>query len=209
VKPRVSAHKSELAQYARKAAEDRLTLARGGNLSARIQNRIYIKAKGVAFEDAKPTDFVAVNIKGTRSEGRRVEPSFETKFHVACYKKRPDVNAVIHTHPVTATTIYSAGIKLRPVTLEFALYIGKSITTVDFYSPGTKRLAVAVGDAVKGHDAVVLKKHGLITIGRTLQEAYLKTLIIERECRAQLICKLYKKSPPYLTEEELKFLGEV
>lgn len=199
--------KRELAEFAHKIAEDKLTVLAGGNLSARKDSRIYIKAQGVFFERAKPSDFVGVDIHCTSLKGDEFRPSHEYRLHILCYKKRPEINAVLHTHPLITTTFYSAGIKPRPLTLEFALYIGQSITTIPFLTPGTEKLAAAVGRAIIGHDAVIMKKHGLVTVGRNLQEAYLKTLVIEREARAQFICRLFKKPPPFLTKKEIYSLG--
>jgi L-fuculose-phosphate aldolase len=76
-----------------------------------------------------------------------------------------------------------------------------------FLSPGSKALADAVKDAAARHDVIIIKKHGLITIGKTMQEAYLKALIIEREARSQVICRLFRKKPPYITDKELASLA--
>lgn len=217
MKSSVQTLKEELAKFAHKVAEDRLTVAASGNISARKGNRIYIKAKGIFFERANPSDFVGLDISHPSLKRDRprpcvqvrgkTRPSFEYQFHIACYKRRPEVNAVLHTHPLITTTFYSAGIERKPLTLEFALYIASSIATVSFFPPGTKELAAAVGEAISGHDAVVMKKHGLVTVGQNLQEAYLKALIVEREARAQLICRLFKKSPPFLRKDEIYSIG--
>lgn len=199
--------KKELARFAHKIAEDRLTLATSGNISARKGSRIYLKAKGVFFQMAKPSDFVELDLNHPSLKRYRTTPSNEYRFHIECYKRRPEVNAVLHTHPLIATTFYSAGISKKPLTLEFALYIGKSITTIPFLPPGTKELAAKIGKAITDHDAVVMKKHGLVTVGRSLQEAYLKALVIEREARAQFICRLFKRPPPFLRKDEILSLG--
>lgn len=201
--------RKELARVAHKIAEDRLTVAASGNISAKRGSRIYIKAKGISFEKARPSDFVRLNIEHPAAERLRPKPSFEYRFHIACYKKRSDIKAVLHTHPLNATTIYSAGLKLRPITLEFALYIGDAITTVEFLPPGTEELAAAVSRTIIDHDAVLIKKHGLVTVGKSPQEAYLKALIIERESRAQFICRLFRRPPPFLTRDELSSLVAV
>jgi L-fuculose-phosphate aldolase len=202
VKTDILAVKKELARYARKAAEDKLTVATSGNISAKRGNRIYIKVMGASFEKARPSDFIGIDIGYPSLKRLKIRPSFEYRSHIACYKKRPEIKAVLHTHPLIATTLYSAGIKSEPVTIEFALYIGKRITAINFIQPGTKKLADTVGRAVTGHDAVVIKKHGLVTVGQSLQEAYLRALVIEREARAQFICRLFKKSPPFLRKNE-------
>jgi len=198
--------RAELAKYARKIAEDKLVVGPSGNISARSGRHIYIKSSGTYFENARPSDFVSLDINSPKPGGCHSKPSCEYKFHIACYKNRPKIQAVFHTHPLMATTLYSTEIKLKPITLEFALYVADAITTVPFASPGSKKLAGAVDKAISKSDAVIMKKHGLITVGETLQEAYLKALIIERETRAQLVCRLFKKRPPYLTQAQLDSL---
>jgi L-fuculose-phosphate aldolase len=198
--------KGELSYFCRKIAQDRLTAAASGNISVRYNDNIYIKAKGVSFEEAGPQDFLRLDINNPDLKRLQPAPSFEYKFHIACYKSRPDIQAVLHTHPVFATTFYSAGIREKPITIEFVLYAGKSITAIPFLAPGSRRLAKAVGAGVKNHDAVVIKKHGLVTVGKSLQEAYLKALIIEREAKAQFICRLFRKEPPFLTKKDIALI---
>lgn len=207
VKKSLLSLKRELAGVARRAAQDRLTVAASGNISARIGSRIYIKAKDTFFERAKPSDFVRLDIRGRLSKRDKARASHEYRLHIACYKKRPEVKAVFHTHPLFTTVFYSAGVRQKPLTLEFALYINGSIDAIDFLPPGTKELAAAIEKAIAGHDAVVMKKHGLLTVGRNLQQAYLKALIIERECRAQFICRLFKRPPPFLRKNEIYSIG--
>ena len=197
---------TELAKYARKIAEERLTFGSSGNISAKAGKNIFIKTSGTSFECAKPADFVRLGINSPPGKNLKRKPSIEYRMHIAAYKMRPDVKAVFHTHPLITTALYSAGIKQKPVTMEFALYIGKSIIVVPFASPGSARLAERVARALKNHDAVIIKKHGLVTVGSSMQEAFLKALIIERESRARFLCRLFRKVPPYLTNSEINSL---
>jgi L-fuculose-phosphate aldolase len=199
--------KEELSRFAHKISKDNLTVASGGNISLRNKDQIYIKRQGVFFNKARPSDFTVLDIENPSVKIYERRPSLEYKFHIICYKKRPDVNAVVHTHPLFITTLSSVGLELRPVTLEFAVYIAKNITSIGFILPGTKGLAVAVGNAVRGHDAIVMKNHGLITVGSSLQEAYLKTIVIEAEAKAQFICRLFKRPPPFLKEDDIARLA--
>ena len=200
--------KKELAGFAQKAAKDSLTVAASGNISARKSSCIYIKAAGVSFEKAGPGDFVRLNLRNPSLKGLKNRPSCEYRLHIACYNKRPQIKSVFHTHPIFSTTLYSAGAKIKPTTMEFALYIGtKGVVVVDFIPPGTKELAEAVGRVIADHNAVIIRKHGLVTVGNSLQEAYLRTLVIEREAKAQFICRLYSKRQPFLTKEEICSLG--
>ena len=66
-----------------------------------------------------------------------------------------------------------------------------------------------LAEKAKKHDAIIIKKHGLVTFGLTAQEAYLRALIIEREARAKFLCKLFKVKPPSLSEKELNTLVNI
>ena len=207
--PAVTRIKDELTGLAHRIADDHLTLASGGNISARTDGHIYIKAQGVSLETARPSDFVKLSIERSSVSTMKRRPSKEYRLHISCYKRRPDIRAVIHVHPITITTLSSLGVLSRPITIEYALYIGARIASIDFIRPGSKQLAEAVAQKIIKHDAVIIKRHGLITVGRTMQEAYLKTLIIEREAKAHLICRLFKRCPPYLSREQMHDLGVV
>ena len=201
--------KKELASYARKIAADKLTVGASGNLSVRCGNSIYIKSSGAFFESAAESDFIKLNLKNPSIKSLKKRPSCEYKLHIACYKKRPDIRFIFHTHPIISTTLYSAGIKDKPLTMEFDLYIGSSIKIVDFAPPGSAMLANKVARKAKNSDSIIIKKHGLVTFGKTAQEAYLRALIIEREAKARFISKLFRVKPPSLSEKELQALVNI
>jgi len=201
--------KKELVFYSRKIAADKLTIGASGNLSAKSGNYIYIKSTGCCFENIKTSDFIGLNLKNPLTNSLKKRPSCEYRLHIACYKKRPDIKFVFHTHPIISTTLYSAGLKDRPLTMEFAAYIGNSIGVVNFASPGSALLANKVAEKAKEYDSIIIKKHGLVTFGRTAQEAYIRSLIIEREARAKFLCKLFKVKPPSLSKKELNTLVNI
>jgi L-fuculose-phosphate aldolase len=201
---------SQLAYYARKAANNKLALGSSGNLSVRRGNGMYIKATNKTFQDSRPSDFVYLDLENPKlgSAHRRNSPSCEYRLHIACYQKRPDAKAVFHTHPVFATALYSAGVRHKAITMEFALYIKKPIPIVDFMPPGSLKLAQAVARASLKNDVILIKQHGLVTLGKTLHEAYLKALIVEREQKAAVICKIMRKAPAYLSRAQIDGLSK-
>lgn len=196
-----------LAKYARKIAYDNLTIGSSGNLSGRLGEKICIKLSNKEFIKSKSSDFIYLNIKKPKIKPGK-QPSCEYNLHIACYKKRPDIQAVFHTHPLFATTLYSSGVQHKAITLEFALYIKQPIPIVDFMPPGSLELARAVAGAALENDVIVIKQHGLVTLGRTLHEAYLKALIIEREQKAALICRIMRTTPKYLSGRQIDALSK-
>jgi L-fuculose-phosphate aldolase len=196
-----------LAKYARRMACDNLTIGSSGNLSGRAGGKICIKQSSKAFLKSKPSDFIYLNIKKPKIKPGR-QPSCEYNLHIGCYEKRPDIKAVFHVHPVFATTLYSASAKHSVITLEFALYIKQPIPIVDFMPPGSLELARAVAGAALKNDVIIIKQHGLVALGRTLHEAYLKALIVEREQKAALICRIMRKAPKYLSRRQIDSLSK-
>jgi len=157
-----------------------LVIGEGGNISARKRRAVYIKRRGADMEKAKAADYIRLDAKTGRPVRRGDRPSTEIHMHLACYGARPDIGAVIHTHPVFSTAAAYSPVRARPVTYELEVNLGSSVARIGYFRPGTIELARAVGRAVKRHNAVLLERHGLITVGRDPEEAFLRTLAIER-----------------------------
>ena len=198
--------KKDLARYARKMAQDGLTIGASGNLSAKVGGKFYIKAAGKFFENLKNQDFVCLDINNPDTKGLKIMPSCEYRLHAACYSKRPDIKAVFHTHPFFATIAFLKGLWDETVTMEFAAYIGNAITCIEFIAPGSSELARALKAASRRHDCIIMKKHGIITLGKTLQDAYVKNLIVEREAKAQIIRKLLQLKGACFSRKEIAML---
>jgi L-fuculose-phosphate aldolase len=198
--------KRELARYARKMAQDGLTVGASGNISARHGRKFYIKVSGRPFADMKSADFIGLDINNPKVKGPAKKPSCEYRLHAECYKKRPNIKAVFHTHPFFTAMAFSGGLSDKPVTMEFAAYISCNIKAIEFCPPGSRKLAMEVGEACKSHDCVIMKKHGIITLGETTQDAYLKNLIIEREARARIIVKLLRIKGACFSRKEIAML---
>jgi len=112
--------KRELIDIGKRIAMEKLVVGPGGNISARMGDRIYIKASGSSFEDATEEDYIGVEIESGKTVDSDKRPSSEIWMHLECYKKREDVKAVIHTHPV-----YSIAYAFQDESLRFIpiLYI--------------------------------------------------------------------------------------
>jgi L-fuculose-phosphate aldolase len=163
-----------------------------GNISLRDPDRremAWIKRSGVWLERAKPSDFLRVNIAHPEPKIAR-KISKEINLHLGCLRARPDINAVIHTHPAMVTGLATAGVDLGRKMAKIRSKIRSKIETIKYYQPGSKTLAEAVQKAIKRANAVAMANHGLVVVGKSLKEAYQRTLIIEREA-ARLIRKSF------------------
>lgn len=153
-----------------------------GNASMRLEHdRILIKPSGKSFRDLNSSDLISVDMTGKVVKGFG-EPSIETPFHLAVYEARKDVNVVFHTHPLNVITF-----SLLKTPLEL-LEVERNVRTVPFVKymePGSKELATAISRAIRHHDAVILGKHGLVTVGRNVADAYDLTEVIDMNAEIQ------------------------
>jgi L-fuculose-phosphate aldolase len=183
----------ELIKYSHMIAQQNLVIGSSGNISFKQGNNMLIKASGLCLSDAKQIDFLKVNLKNLKYKSKTLKPSCEAKMHAACYASRQDINCVIHTHALYATTLVSCSIYPRIISPEFILALGSGIKVVNYICPGTERLAKTVGQTVKNANIIYLKNHGLLSVGKTLKQAYTRTLLAEQMAKMQIIGQLLGK----------------
>ena len=161
-----------------------------GNISVRLDaGRIMTTPKSVSKGFMTPDMMVIVDPTGRKIAGER-DASSELKMHLAVYEHRPDVHAVVHAHPPTATGFAVAGIPLdRAVLAEVITTLG-SIPIADYATPSTKELPDAVRQYIKAHDGLLLANHGALTVCRTLFSAYHKMETVEHFAKISLVARL-------------------
>jgi L-fuculose-phosphate aldolase len=150
-----------------------------GNISARIDSdRLCITCSGVGKGGLKLEDIVAVTTAGQKLAGAK-EPSSEMLLHLFAYRERPDVLACVHAHPPFATSFAVAGRKLEPDVLpEVVLFVGE-IPLVEYAPPGTDAVPAAIAPYIKSCNAFLFRNHGVLTLGRNLEEAYNRMETVE------------------------------
>ena len=194
--------KKELVKYGNLIQQKGLVVGPGGNISSKCNDIIYIKPSGFAFDELKPDDYIGVRIR----DGKVVEgdhrPSCEINIHLAFYRKNPDINAVVHTHPPFITSLITAGVKLKAMWPDFVAYV-KNICTLKYIAPAGKELISVIEKIVPNCDNILLVNHGCICGGKTLKEAYYKTLIIEEAAKTQIFASLIGK-PKFFTPKQIE-----
>ncbi|MFC1666344.1 class II aldolase/adducin family protein [Candidatus Omnitrophota bacterium] len=155
-----------LTQYSHKIAQKHLVMGAMGNISVRDRGEVWIKKGGAWMERSKSSDFIKVRPKN------RGLVSKEINLHMSCYKARPDINTVIHTHPFIITGLGTVLAKMGRKKID-------NVTIIKYYKPGSIALARAVKKAIKKTDSVVMANHGLVVVGKSLKEAYQRTVKIE------------------------------
>jgi L-fuculose-phosphate aldolase len=167
--------KNEILRYSKLCYQNGYIKAADGNISVRTKkNFILSTAAETYLGRIKTTDLVKLNLKGKRVQGKK-KPSTEIKMHLYIYSKRKDVNAVVHTHAKFASAFAAAGLALdKPVLPEIYLAFGK-IPLAKYAAPSTDEVPASMENYVMDSKAILLANHGLVTLGRTLEEAYYLT----------------------------------
>jgi L-fuculose-phosphate aldolase len=170
--------------------------ATDGNLSVRLDdNRVLVTPTGMSKGMMKTSDLVIVDMEGRKLKGRR-EVTSEIGMHLLVYRMRPDVNAVVHAHPRTATGFAAAGIALnQPLVCEVVIGLGQ-IPLAPYGTPGTPELAETLKPLIPDFDAILMANHGVVAYGTDLQSAYMKMETVEHFAQITLVTHLLGKQQP-------------
>jgi L-fuculose-phosphate aldolase len=194
--------RAQIVRFGKKLLAARLTSGTGGNLSILNRERglIAISPSGVEYEDMVPSDVAVVDGDGTTVEGSR-KPSSELDFHRALYSKRSDIQAVVHTHSVYATTMACLRWEI-PAVHYLVAFSGHKVPLAPYATFGTPELARNVAEHIGECNALLLANHGLVAIGPNLDTAFAVADEIE------LVARIYYQAksigePVILPEEEM------
>jgi ribulose-5-phosphate 4-epimerase/fuculose-1-phosphate aldolase len=179
--------RDQLAHVGYDVVQAGLVCGSGGNLSARIpdEEACWVTASGAWLDRLSRTSFAAVRI----SDGSPaavgavpppyVEPTSELALHLALYRARPDVNAVVHLHPQTALLLDALGEHIRIVTTDHAFYL-RRVSTVPFRMPGSTELAaMTAAMAADGTDCLLLSQHGCVVVADSVELAHKRARNLE------------------------------
>jgi L-fuculose-phosphate aldolase len=196
--------RNAIVAFGKKLLTSGLTAGTGGNLSIanRKKNLIAVTPSGVDYLEMSPEDVVLVGMEGGLIETSKYKPSSELLFHLALYRRRQDIQAVVHTHSVYATTLASLGWEIPPFHYLVA-YSGKKVPLASYATFGSEKLARNVAEAIGGNNAVLMESHGVVTVGATLAKAFEAAEIIEYVARVYYLAKNLGE-PAILSDEEMK-----
>src|SRR5438309_9188495 len=176
-----------------------------GNHSYRIgPDRFLCTPTGISKGNLKPDDICVVDMEGKQISGKRKRTS-EFLMHAAIYKARPDVKAVIHSHPPHATAFAIAGVELPTcIHPEAEVFLG-AVKTAKYVTPGDTRLGESLLPYVNDSNTILLQNHGTVTYSTDLEEAYYKLEIVDAYARILLLAKQVGSIRP-LDSAEMKEL---
>jgi len=174
----------ELIKYGEKIALSGLVAGAGGNISARDGKIIWMKPSGFAMDEMKPDDLCGLDLESGRQIAGMNKPTSEFNMHLAIYRVRPEITAVFHTHSPWASGVITSGTKLKPM---FAEFIGvlERVTTIPYVTPTTVELASVVEKAAGNHDTIFMVNHGVLALGRAMQQAFCRCVVAEHAAISQ------------------------
>ncbi|HVO64759.1 MAG TPA: class II aldolase/adducin family protein [Terriglobales bacterium] len=176
-----------------------------GNLSVRLDaDRLLVTPTAMSKGAMRTTDLVVVDLDGRKLQGRR-NVSSEIGMHLLIYKLRPDIRAIVHAHPPTATGFAASGMDLsEPLVCELVVGLG-CVPLARYGTPGTRELADALAPLIPDYDAILMANHGVVAYADDLQHAYMKMETVEHFAKVALVAHLLGRQQP-LSESDVEKL---
>ena len=183
--------REEVVTFARKMLSDKLVVGTAGNISARIPGgeEVAITPSNYTYEHMTPEDVPVIDLDGRMLIHGRL-PSSEHALHLAIYRARPDVGAVIHTHSVYSSILAVLHIPLPPITEELVHYVGGQVDVADYGPSQSPELSCNVVAALGDKAAAILANHGNVCCEADLARTYHVCQLIERTAQIHILARL-------------------
>ena len=176
-----------LVEFAQRMSREGYVVATQGNLSVRAGEAVLITPSAVPY-GRLTTELIAE----LAADGRRLSgppPSSERAVHLAIYRARPEINAIVHAHPVHVCALAVAGRDLSALLDEVEPVLGGSVRVARYAPSGTLELGDNAVKAMEGRNAVILARHGSVTGGPDLFSAYQRLEVLERAAAVQILAE--------------------
>jgi L-fuculose-phosphate aldolase len=184
-----------------------------GNISARLgPDRILITPSGPAKGFLKPDQLIVINLDGEKvgpdtDANRRLGPSSETPMHLECYRRRSDVNGVVHAHPPNAVALTITGHSLAQCVVPEIVFLMGIVPTLPYATPSTVEDRDAISEAILHNDALMLAYHGSLTVGPDVWTAYMRLETLEHYASILSIAYMLGGPRPLQPEQIEKLLA--
>ena len=179
-----------LIEAGKRMLEKKLTVETWGNLSLRdpCTGLVYLTPSAMAYHTIEPEDVAVVDPEGKLISGRR-KPTIEKDLHLELYRTRPEVNAIIHTHPVGSQVFAVLRRDIPPIIDEAAQVLGGTVRVAEYALPGTRELARNVSAAMTGRvRACLMANHGAVCVGESMEQAFKVCAVLE------MTAEIYQKA---------------
>ena len=182
--------REEVAYFMRRLYQQKLTTCSGGNISRRIDKRSIAITPSRLDKATLQTEQIGVITTDGKSQTPELKFSMETGMHLAIYNKRPDVKAIVHAHPTIATSFSVMNRSINTALTGEARFILGDPAIADYALMGTPELAAIVSEKILDSNVVITKNHGILTVGKTLLEAFDRIEVLESAAKMTLITDL-------------------
>jgi len=200
--------KEELVELHLELPKNNLVMWTGGNVSARDAETglIVIKASGIRYEEMRPEHMLVLDLDGRMVEGE-FKPSSDVYSHLYIYNHRPDVGGVVHTHSRYATAFAAVGKEIPCVLTAIADEFGGPIPCAGFALIGDEAIGRVVIESIGKSPAVLLKNHGVFTVGKNATSA-VKAAVMTEDVAATVWMALQIGKPDLIPQEEVDKLHQ-
>lgn len=201
--PSWSAARERVTLFARRLLAERLVFFTAGNVSMRIDDDPELVAMTPAstpYDTMRPDDVVIVRLDGRIVDGA-LKPTSELPLHTLTYVRRPDVLGIVHTHSSAAMAAAAMGIAIPPILHGLVAACGGGIVTAPYARGGTAEVAELTADALRDRSACLLRNHGVLAIGPTVDHAYNAASVVEGVADAYLRALAFGPVPEIAPDE--------
>lgn len=206
---RYDKHKKLICEIGKKMYQNGFISSTDGNISVRIGKNLFLcTPSNVTKGDLTPKQIILTNNKCEVLEGKgSVSSEFYT--HLSAYAERKDIYAVVHAHPIYSIVLSLVDISIcAPILPELIMTLGE-VPTTDYATPGSKEGAEIIKPWIRNHNALILKSHGVLTVGKDLNQAYSYLERVEHSAKILFLAHLIHK-PSVLSEENyLKLISKL
>lgn len=186
---RIEQAKKEIKEIGKLVGEKGYSPGLSGNISKRVEDKIVITSSGSSNGFLEDDELTVIDFSGNIIQGEK-KASSEKKLHIEFYKQRPDINAIIHVHPVFLCSFAAARIPLdKPVLAENVFYFGQ-IPLAEYALPSSDELVEKTAKYFKDYNAVLMANHGVIVGDVNFKQTYLKLELAETYAQVVLNTKL-------------------
>lgn len=186
-----------VALFCRRLLAEHLVSYTSGNISTRITSEpdlVAVTPGSTAYDTLRPEDIVIVRLDGTIVEGA-LRPTAELPLHTLAYRDRPDVAGIVHTHSPAAMALAAMGMDLPPILHGLISACGGGITTAPYARGATEEMALLTAEPLRHRSACLLRNHGVLAIGPTVEHAYNAACVVEGVADAYLRALPYGPVP--------------
>lgn len=176
----------------------------GGNVSLKVdKDRVLVTPSGMIYEELETDDIILMDLSGKVIEGDR-KASVDTKALLYIYNNMPEINAVIHTHQPYATALGLVEEEFKCNLTTLANATKGSVNVCPFSSAASEQMGIEAVENLNGKLAVILKNHGVITVGNSLKQALYSCVYLEEAAKTYCIAKSMSDNVAMMTEEQIE-----